>query len=299
MKPFNTRILITLTHYKKHNSMAEQMHKMTLMSALMELRAPLEALSLLPTLPLLRRLAPKGQGQPVLIIPGFLATDNSTYILRRYLKRQGFNVHGWDMGRNPGLRDDIYQKLEERIVELYGQHQEKISLVGWSLGGLYARILAHRLPEYIRQVITLGSPFNLAHPKSASEVDVSGPILKMYERLNPNIASDALMNGEPIWEIPPPVPSTSIYSESDGIAAWRYCVDPINLQTENLRISGSHTGMTHNPMIYYAVAERLSQAENKWQPFDLNRFHRFIFLRAANGEATFVNSQHPATSPSE
>lgn len=273
---------------------------MTLMSALLELRAPLEALSLLPTLPLLRRLAPKGQGQPVLVIPGFLATDNSTYVLRRYLKRQGFNVHGWSMGRNPGLRDDIYCKLEERIVELYGQHQEKISLVGWSLGGLYARILAHRLPEYVRQVVTLGAPFNLAHPKNASEVEVSGPILKIYERLNPNATTDALINGEPIWEVPPPVPSTSIYSESDGIAAWRYCVDPINHpETENLRVSGSHTGMTHNPMIYYAISERLSQPDNHWKPFDSNRFHRMLFLRAANGEATSTNSQQVAISQLE
>ena len=293
-----THILVVLTHYKKQHPMAEHLHKMTLMSALMELRAPLEALSLLPTFPLLR-LAPKGQGQPVMIIPGFLATDNSTYVLRRYLKRQGFNVYGWDLGRNPGLRDEIYRKLEEKVIELYGQHQEKISLVGWSLGGLYARILAHRLPEYVRQVVTLGSPFNLAHPKSASEVEVSGPILRIYERLNPNAFTDELMNGEPIWEIPPPVPSTSIYSESDGIAAWRYCVDPINPQTENLRISGSHTGMTHNPMIYYAVAERLSQPARHWKPFDSNRFHRFMFLRAANGEATFTNSNPATVSQSE
>lgn len=263
--------------------MAEQLHKLTLMSALLELRAPIEAFALLPTFPLLR-LAPKGEGQPVLVIPGFLATDNSTYVLRRYLKRQNFNTYSWELGRNPGLRDDIYRKLEERVIELYGQHQEKISIVGWSLGGIYARILAHRLPEYVRQVVTLGSPFNLAHPKSASEVEVSGPILKIYERLNPNIATDELLNGEPVWETPPPVPSTAIYSESDGIAAWRYCVDPVTPHTENLRISGSHTGMTHNPMIYYAVAERLSQPENQWRPFEAKWLHRFLFLRASNGE---------------
>lgn len=259
------------------------------MSALMELRAPFEAFCLLPTLPLLR-LAPKGSGQPVLVIPGFLATDNSTYVLRRYLKGQSFNVYGWEMGRNPGLREDIYHRIEERVVELYGQHQEKISLVGWSLGGLYARILAHRLPDYVRQVVTLGSPFNLSHPKTASEVEISGPILRMYERLNPHIASDSLMNGDPIWEMPPPVPSTSIYSESDGIAAWRYCVDPINPDTENLRVTGSHTGMTHNPLIYYALAERLSQPDQQWKPFESKKLHRFIYFRAANGKSNFVKS---------
>lgn len=258
--------------------MADQLHKLTLMSALLELRAPIEALSLVPTLPLLR-LAPKGDGQPVLVIPGFLATDNSTYVLRRYLKRQNFNAYSWELGRNPGLRDDIYRKIEQRVIELYGQHQEKISLVGWSLGGIYARLLAHRMPDYIRQVVTLGSPFNLAHPKSASEVDVSGPIVRIYERLNPNIATDELHQGDPVWETPPPVPSTSIYSESDGIAAWRYCVDPINPNTENLRITGSHTGMTHNPLIYYAVAERLAQPEHQWRPFETHWLHRLLFLR--------------------
>lgn len=273
--------------------MSDQAHKLTLMSALLELRAPLEALSLLPTFPLLR-MAPEGTGQPVLVIPGFLATDNSTYVLRRYLKRQKFNVYAWEMGRNPGLREDIYQKLEERVVELYGQHQEKISLVGWSLGGIYARVLAHRVPEYVRQVVTLGSPFNLAHPKSASEVDVSGPILKMYEKLNPNIATDALLNGEPVWELPPPVPSTSIYSESDGIAAWRYCIDPVNPHTENVRITGSHTGMTHNPLIYYTVSERLAQAEMEWKPFDARWLHRLLFMRASNADSKDVHASTPA-----
>lgn len=263
--------------------MASTAHKMTLMSALMELRAPLEAISLLPTMPLLR-MAPQGDGQPVLVIPGFLATDNSTYVLRRYLKRQKYNVYGWNMGRNPGLREDIYRKLEERVIELYGQHQEKISLVGWSLGGIYARTLAHRVPEYVRQVVTLGSPFHLEHPKSTSDVEISGPILKIYERLNPGIGDDALLNGEPIWELPPPVPSTSIYSESDGIAAWRYCVDPINPYTENLRIIGSHTGMTHNPMIYYAVSERLSQLQDQWKPFESQWVHRCFYRKAANGD---------------
>ncbi|MFO1348378.1 MAG: esterase [Pseudomonadales bacterium] len=260
------------------------MHKMTLTSALLELRAPVEALSLLPTLPLLRKIAPRGDGQPVLILPGFLATDSSTYVMRRYLKRQGFNAYGWDLGRNAGLRHSTYLKLEQRVIEMYGQHQEKISLIGWSLGGIYARLLAHRLPEYVRQVITLGAPFNLAQPKSTSDVgDVSSSLLKIYERLNPNASQDALFQGEPIWEIAPPVPSTSIYSEGDGIAAWRSCVDLTDESTENLRVMGSHAGMTHNPMIYYAVSDRLSQAHDRWQRFDASWAHRYLFLRSSDG----------------
>ncbi len=273
--------------------MTEAAHKINFANALMELRAPVEALSLLPALPILRRLAPRGNGQPVLILPGFLATDNSTYVMRRYLKRQGYNAHGWDLGRNAGLRNSTYLKLEQRIIEMYGQHQEKISLIGWSLGGLYARILAHRLPDYVRQVITLGSPFNLAQPKATSDVDeVSSSILKIYERLNPGASQDELLQGTPIWEMPPPVPSTSIYSESDGIAAWRSCIDETSASTENLRISGSHIGMTHNPMIYYAVSDRLAQTEEQWKPFDAHWAHRYLFLRASDGKPESVHEAH-------
>jgi hypothetical protein len=96
--------------------------------------------------------------------------------------------------------------------------------------------------------------------------------------------------------MPPPVPSTAIYSESDGIAAWRYCVDPISPQTENLRVSGSHTGMTHNPMIYYAVSERLAQTEAQWKPFEAHWLHRYLFLRAANGRE---NSTTTEVSPTD
>lgn len=269
---------------------------LTFASALMELRAPLEALMLLPTMPLLHRLAPVGDGQPVLVIPGFLATDNSTYILRRYLKKQNFNPYSWGLGRNPGLREDIYQQLEQRIIELYGQHQEKISLIGWSLGGIYARTLAHRVPEYVRQVITLGSPFNLPQ-KSVNDVEISGPVLKLYERLNPNMEHDPLLHGDAIWEQTPPVPSTSVYSESDGIAAWRYCVDPIAPQTENVRISGSHTGMTHNPLVFYIAAERLAQTETQWKPFDTTLLHRLLFLRAANHTEASQQGQDSPTHP--
>lgn len=136
-------------------------------------------------------------------------------------------------------------------------------------------------------MITLGSPFNLAHPKTTSEVgEVSSSLLKIYERLNPNASQDELLQGTPVWEMPPPVPSTSIYSEGDGIAAWRSCVDQISDATENLRVTGSHTGMTHNPLVYYAVSERLSQADNQWQPFHHKHWvHRYLFLRASDGRA--------------
>lgn len=249
-----------------------------LVNSLLELRAPFEALSLLPTLPLLSR-APQGDGQPVMVLPGFLTGDGATFILRRYLARQGFTPFPWLQGRNPGLRQDIYENLERMVRAHYEALGQKISLVGWSLGGVYARTLGHRIPEYIRQVITLGSPFALNASHTAEDVAVSGPIIKLYERLNPNFREDILANGDPVWESAPPVPSTAIYTEEDGIASWKYCVDDTGPYTENIRISGSHTGLTHNPLVMYVIADRLSQKEGMWSPFNRHWLHRIMFRK--------------------
>ncbi len=259
--------------------MDEHIHRPSVFNTMMELRAPLEAASIVPTMPLLKR-APQGESQPVIVFPGFLTGDNSTYLMRRYLGQQGFKPFPWKMGQNPGLQHAIYKRLERRVQGLYKAYGKKVSLVGWSLGGLYARTLAHRVPEVVRQVITLGSPFSLSQSTNTEDVAVSGPVIKLYERLNPRRLEDELVNGDPIWKEAPPVPSTSIYSESDGIASWRYCIDRVGEQTENLRIRGSHGGMTHNPFVLYILAERLAQAEGEWKPFHDKWFHRTFFSRS-------------------
>lgn len=256
--------------------MPDKNEKPNLAYSLLELRAPLEALSLSACMPILKK-APKGDGQPVLVLPGFMTGDNATFVLRRYLTEQGFSTHAWEQGRNPGLRDDIYRRLEKHVEEIYESHGQKVSVVGWSLGGLYARTLGHRIHSKIRQVITLGSPFALNNTFSTDEVGVSGPVLKLYERLNPNLKDDPLVNGDPIWENPPPVPSTAIYSEDDGVASWRYCVDNVAERTENIRIFGSHMGLTHNPFVLYALADRLAQPMNKWQPFEVKGYKRVFY----------------------
>lgn len=256
-------------------------HRPPFLYSLMELRAPWEALSLIPSMPLLKR-APKGDGQPVLVIPGFLTSDSGTYILRRYLKTQGYSTYGWQQGRNPGLQHEIFERLITRIETLYEEHGNKVSLVGWSLGGVYGRALAHKIPDKINQVITLGSPFGIHIKQETGDVAVNGAIIKLYERLNANLNTDPLVNGEPIWQTPPPVPSTAVYTEQDGVAAWHTCVDDINENTENIKISGSHTGLTHNPVVMYILAERLAQKENSWQPFDKKWYHRALFQAPQN-----------------
>ena len=253
-------------------------HKPHLLCSLLELRAPLEAMTLMATMPLLKK-APLGDGQPVLVIPGFMTGDGATYILRRYLKQQGLVAYPWEQGRNPGLRLEIYQNLEKRIDELYSRHGRAVSVVGWSLGGLYARVLGHKMPGKIRQVITLGSPFAINSSISTEEVGVSGPVVKLYEKLNPDNEHDKLASGEPFWENPPPVPSTAIYSENDGIASWCYCIDDTSERVENISVFGSHMGLTHNPLVLYVLAERLSQPERFWKPFKPHGINNLLFAK--------------------
>jgi pimeloyl-ACP methyl ester carboxylesterase len=249
----------------------------SLWQSVLEIRALFEVMSLLPAKPMLR-MAPCGDGQPVLVLPGFFAADGSTARLRNYLKKKGFTPYAWELGRNPGLSEELYLKLEERILELSEQHGGKISVVGWSLGGIYARLLAHKMPEHVRQVITLGSPFNVSQMGA-----ITGAVERLYERMNPNQQDDPLLAQEVLWKQPPPVPSTAIYSEGDGIAHWSFCVDPEDESTENLKIPSSHLGMTHNPLVMYAVADRLAQEEGQWRPFHLARHLRDTLLRRRRG----------------
>ena len=132
----------------------------------LEGRAISELGAFLGALPLLS-LAPKGDGHPVLVLPGLVASDTSTRPLRSFLKSRGYAVSGWRQGRNLGLRQGVQHAMVDLVQELNDTHGRKVSLVGWSLGGLYARQLAKMMPDRVRSVITLGSPF-AAGPKATN-----------------------------------------------------------------------------------------------------------------------------------
>lgn len=244
----------------------------TLLQTLTELRAFAEVGSFYGTRPLLRLIAPRGDGHPVLVLPGFMASDALTRALRGFLEDLGYEVHAWELGRNPGLRHDLCCKLEERTAAIRARTHRRVTLIGWSLGGVYARVIAHRQSDSIRQIITLGSPFNVEQTDS-----ISGPVARLYKRLNPEQENDPL-NGSGLMRLSPPVPSTSIFSQRDGIAPWRCCVDHCDEKTENIRVPGSHCGMTHNPFILHVIAERLAQREHAWKPFRASLATR-LFLR--------------------
>jgi len=199
--------------------------------------------------------APRGDGHPVLVFPGLMASDFSTQPLRGFLKQQGYAVHGWKQGRNLGLRPGVEPDMLDRIEELYDRFgKRKLSLVGWSLGGIYAREIARRAPEHVRDVITLASPFRGPGASNVGRFTRRGDFARSAE-LQARLAA------------PLDVPSTALYSRSDGIVAWRSCIQDEGPRAENVEVWSSHCGMGHHPTALWVIADRLAQAEGAWARF--------------------------------
>jgi pimeloyl-ACP methyl ester carboxylesterase len=234
----------------------------------LEGRAISELGAFLGALPLLS-LAPRGDGHPVLVLPGLVASDVSTRPLRSFLENRGYAVSGWRQGRNLGLRPGVQHAMSDLLQELNDTSGRKVSVIGWSLGGLYARQLAKMMPERVRSVITLGSPF-AASPKATSA-------WRIYEMASGRRADeeDARFGGSLAG--PPPVPTTAIFSRTDGICAWQGCMEQASAKSESIEVESSHCGMGHHPAVVYAVADRLAQPEGKWQPFDRSGWRSIVY----------------------
>ena len=223
----------------------------------LEARAPFEFGALLAALPWLP-LVPRGDGHPVLVFPGLLGTDLSTRPLRLVLRALGYHVHGWKLGRNLGPRPKVLADSLERIRALSRQHGRRVSLIGQSLGGIYTRELAKQVPDNVRQVITLGTPFT-GKPEASNAS-------RLFEALNGRQHLDpATLCAR---REPPPVPTTSIYSRTDGIVAWRCSVEPPGPRAESIAVPASHSGMGVNPMVLKIIAQRLAQPEGQWKPYN-------------------------------
>jgi pimeloyl-ACP methyl ester carboxylesterase len=248
-------------------AMAQSIRPPSRLLLLMEGRAIPELAAFVGSLPLLRLVTPRGDGHPVLVLPGLLASDVSTRALRGFLKDHGYGAHGWRQGRNLGPREGVEELLLDRIKELSDRYGRKVSLVGWSLGGLYARQAAKRAPDAVRLVITLGSPFT-GHPRATNA-------WRVYEYTSGRRADEPHLAG-PLSE-PPPVPTTAIFSRTDGICAWQCCIEQDGPQTESIEVDGSHCGLGHHPAAVYAIADRLAQPEGRWKPFDRTGWRSLIF----------------------
>ncbi len=239
--------------------------------AMVEGRAVFELAAFIATRPLLGML-PKGDGHPVLVLPGFLASDSSTGPLRRLLAQLGYETHGWGLGRNVKVDANRVRDMTRLLLEIFRDGDRKVSIIGWSLGGVFARELAKMHPEAVRQVISLGSPIrdDRRHTNASN----------LFEFLNGK-EPEALRDGQfRDLNTAPPVPTTSILTRSDGIVHWRGSVQqPMHGhgQTENIEVHASHVGLGVNPSVMIAIADRLQQPEGHWKPFSPRRAQRWMF----------------------
>ena len=222
---------------------------------LLEGRAIHELGAFIGAVPLLS-LAPRGDGHPVLVLPGLIASDVSTRPLCAFLRNHGYAVSGWKQGRKLGLRPGVQRAMMDHLEELNETHGRKVSLVGWSLGGLYARQLAKMMPQRVRGVITLGSPF-AGPPKSTHA-------WRVYEMASGRRANEEDRRFGGALAEPPPVPTTAIFSRTDGICAWQGCMERTSAKSESIEVESRHCGMGHHPAVVYAVADRLAQPEGQW-----------------------------------
>lgn len=235
---------------------------------LLEGRAPWELAAMVAAIPLLNRL-PQGDGHPVLVFPGLGASDITTAPMRYFLRERGYTPYPWHQGLNFGPRDGVIESCQDLVRHIAERHAQKVSLIGWSLGGVYARELAKELPDLTRCVITLGSPF-AGHPHATNA-------WRLFELVSGQSVHDPEMLAR--IRVPPPVPTTSIYSRTDGIVAWQCSLNDDAPHTENIHVPASHIGMGVNPLALYAIADRLAQDPDDWRPFELSGARRWLFRR--------------------
>lgn len=207
-------------------------------------------------------LKPKTNPEPqnVVVLPGFLGDDRYTSGLRSWLTRIGYTVHGWEMGKNTGPRSMMVGDLKNHIKNIANASGGPVSLVGHSLGGLYAREIARENPKLVRQVITAGTAF--AEDRNTRNT----PTAFLFRLLNPGVDENQKIIDR--IHVAPPVPVTSIFSLTDGIVYWRHSVQqPHHDQVENVAVGGSHSGLLSNATVWQIIADRLAQPLNRWYPY--------------------------------
>jgi len=212
-----------------------------------------------------------GDQHPVLVLPGFMASDTSTKPLREFLDKIGYTPIAWDLGRNYG-KVTFLNELSDKLQTLRKKYKTKVSIIGWSLGGVYARQLAKQHPKLVRQVITLGSPFRgISKSNNASWIYNLLPGNKRVVDLDPGLLKDL--------PIPAPVPTTAIYSKEDGIVPWRYCMEKKEDSLhQNIQVRGSHLGLGVNLSVFEIIEDRLQFSESTWSPFvPANIFKDLLF----------------------
>ncbi len=246
--------------------------------AAFEFRALGERAQMSAMLPLLRRL-PTGDGHPVLVLPGFSASDLSTDPLRNLLRRLGYWTYGWGLGVNVGPTRRILDGLVRKLDQAHQRRKEPVSIVGWSLGGIYARELARARPDVVRQVITLGSPIQMIEADSSSAQP-------MWDAMSRYHSPGFRQEMRDVQRPPLAIPNTSIYSRTDGVVSWQACLVPRTATSENVRVFGSHCGLGFNSAAITVIADRLAQPAGVW-----SHFSPPWYLRGAFPPATDLDSE--------
>lgn len=251
-------------------SMALPFHMPNPLNLVGELGVAAELGLFLPAYPLVRH-GPRGDGHPVLVIPGMGQSDMTTAPLRFFLWDMGYQAEGWKLGTNLGPTEATLDGLESRLKEIKAVHRRKVSLIGQSLGGLYARVLAHLMPGLVRQVITLGSPFRGG---------LVGQDSLVYELLS-GWHSPRVPKLDELVRRRPPVPLTAVYSKSDGVAPWEVCVEDEAEGCESVEVYASHFGMAVNPTVLLVLADRLALTPDTWKKFNPDGWRRHLFPAAS------------------
>ena len=229
--------------------------------------------------------APLGDGHPILVLPGLAAGDASTVILRRFLRSRGFSPRGWGQGVNLGLREGVLERAHNTLRELWAEQGRSVSIVGWRLGGPYARELARQSPDMVRLVITLGSPFT-GHPRETNA-------WRLYELASGHRIDWHDFHGP--LRTPPQVPTTSIWSGTDGVVSWQCSVETRRDLAENIVVASRHLGLGAHPAALYAIADRLAQPEVEWRPFHRRGWRRFVY--GDPGKLTVTRARADSPSP--
>lgn len=226
-------------------------------SLLCDVRLIYELNEYFKSLPLLNN-SFSGNNDPVLVLPGFMTGDFCTSPMRTFLNSIGYCAEPWELGINTGPTNKLINSVASRVMELYEKYNKPINLVGWSLGGIYAREIAKRLPDQIDKVITLGTPFNGLNVELVKKYFLDSGINDL-DALTPKMVNQLhIQSGHPY---------TSIYSKSDQLINWRACYIKNNLaqKIESVEIDSSHFGMCHNPSAINVVADRLSYTTENWK----------------------------------
>ena len=268
-----------MTERHPHQGQPQLLYSLTEWRALFEMALLPYAVPCLMT-------APRGDGHPVLLLPGFMADEATLVALKIFLSSRGYAVETWGFGRNVGFSSRHAQALEQKIRYMHHQSGRRVSLVGWSLGGVFAMYGAHQAPECVRSVVTLGSPVSVDAQGSKSPKLVQALYRLIAHPLGPDAHSmqpraKRLRQREALA-----VPVSCLYSLGDGVVPPQEATlhgDPA--LHENIRVAGSHTGLGFNAMVLAIVADRLAEPEGAWQPFKPSGWWGKLYRMTTHGAA--------------